>query len=141
MPSEYTITSSAMATPPNDDRKQRWSKEFTAKEEQELRGTASVGWMAENAEYALEGNKRILEKRQKERGNIAENTAAYLEERKEKSKNFKAAIPVPKEATSSTTYSSSSGTDKKKKFIPHEGPSRFGPPKKAPERSESADRK
>lgn len=139
MSNKSTIASSSSATPPNDDRKQRWSEEFTAKEEQELRSTASVGWMAENADYALEGNSRILEERKKERGNTAEITAAYLEDRKGGFKSFKAPTSAPK--TASPSFLSSSETDTDRKFVPHKGPSRFGPPKKKPESSKSADQK
>lgn len=112
------------------------------KENLRLRQTEGIGWMAENAEYALEGNKRLLEKRKAERGKTAQTVAEYVESFKERPKDSKPATPAPKKASSS---SSSSMTDKtpdgKSKATRATGPSRFGPPKHAPEGSKSADKK
>ena len=132
MSNKSTLATSSPATPPDaTDREQRWSGEFTAREEKEHRSHASVGWMAENANYALEGNRRLLEQRQQERGTSAENMAKGFENRKERFTNFKAANPPPNRASSSRE-----GTDSKRKFVPHSGPSRFGPRKKKQESEE-----
>ncbi|KAL9136157.1 MAG: hypothetical protein Q9175_002635 [Cornicularia normoerica] len=109
----------------DDDRAKRWSKEFTPREERDLREAEAVGTMAERAEYALLGNQRLLEKRQKERAakTTSGSSAANMESRKEKPKDAQLGVSARKGGSFPP-----SGTDK-------------GQAKDAPENSKSAERK